>query len=169
MLLVDPHPEGLTSAAPPGNVNPAGSSVERVRRGAVERDRSTGSVSPHQIEHLLEQLEQIFVPHPAADDDTLPWPGPQGSGDDNLHVVAAVQAEQASPNADAVLREPGYPHLDCVGYRLGIPRPGNPVRIEPDHEDLGYQGYRVHLPDLTSPSRSRACSEAAAWMTRRKR
>jgi hypothetical protein len=33
--------------------------------GAVKRDRSIGGVSPHQIEHLLEQFELIFIPHAA--------------------------------------------------------------------------------------------------------
>jgi hypothetical protein len=103
------------AARGPGDVNPAGSCVERVRRGTAECDRSIGSASPHQIEHLLEQLKLIFVPHAAADDATLPWPGTQSSGNDRRHVVAAVQAGQASVNADAVLSEPGYSNLDCIG------------------------------------------------------
>jgi hypothetical protein len=84
------------------------------------------SVLAHQIEHLLKQLKLIFVPQATADDDTLPWPGTQGSGDDGRHVVAPVEAEQASLNADAMLSEASYSHLDCVGYRSGIPGPGNP-------------------------------------------
>src|SRR5580704_14370853 len=60
-----------------------------------------------------------------------------------------VEAEQASLNVDAVLSESGYSHLDCVGYRLGVPGPGNPIRIEPYHEDLGCRGCRVHLRNPT--------------------
>jgi hypothetical protein len=83
--------KALTGAGRSGNVNPAGSCVERARRGAVERDRGIGSVSPHKIEHLLEQLK--LVPYTAADDNALPWPDTQGSGDDRRHVVAPVEAE----------------------------------------------------------------------------
>ena len=90
------------------------------------------------------------MPYAAADDHALPWPGTQGGGDDRLHVVAPVKAEQASLNADAVLSESGYSHLDCGGNRLGVPGPGNPIRIEPDHEDPGSEGCRVHLRDTTS-------------------
>jgi hypothetical protein len=137
----------LTRAGRSGNVNPAGSCVECVRRGAVERDRGIGSVSPHKIDHPLEQLELVFVPYAAADDDALPWSGTQGSGDDRLHVVASVEAEEASLNAEAVLSESSYSHLDRVGYRLGVPGPGNPIRIEPDYENSRCQGCRVHLRD----------------------
>jgi len=137
------------SAGRSGNVNPAGSCVEYIRRGAVERDRSIGSVSPHKIEHLLEQFELVFVPYAAADDDALPRPGTQDSGDDRRHVVAPVEAEQASLNAEAVLIEPGYARLDGVGYRLGVPGPGNPVRIEPDDQDPGCRACRVHLRNPT--------------------
>jgi len=68
-------------------------------------------------EHLLERLELIFVPDAGADDDTLPRSGTQGSGDGRRHVVAPVEAEQASLNGDTVLSEPGYAHLDRAGYR----------------------------------------------------
>jgi hypothetical protein len=60
-----------------------------------------------------------------------------------------VEAEQASLNVDAVLSESGYSYLDCVGYRLGVPGPGNPIRIGPYHEDLGCRGCRVHLRNPT--------------------
>ncbi|HLX51766.1 MAG TPA: hypothetical protein VKS82_25850 [Streptosporangiaceae bacterium] len=115
----------------------------------VERDRSIGSVSPYKIEHLLEQFEMVFVPDAAADDDALPWSGTQGSGDDRLHIVAPVKAEKTSLNAEAVLSESSYSHLDCVGYRLGIPGPGNPIWIEPDYEDSRCQVGRAHLWNTT--------------------
>jgi hypothetical protein len=102
-------------------------------------------VSSHQIDHLLEQLELIFPrPHTAADNDALPRSGAQGISNDRLNVVAAVQADQASFDADAVLGESGYARLDCVGYRLRIPGPGDPVRVEPDHENAGRRGRCVH-------------------------
>jgi hypothetical protein len=109
-------PTALASAGRPGNVNPAGSCVERARRGAVECDRSTGSVSPHQIDHLLEQFELIFVPHAAADDDA----------------------------------------------RLRVPGPGNPVRIEPDHEDSGCAGAVVSTCGILCRRSSRAACQASA-------
>ena len=67
----------------------------------------------------------------------------KGVGDDRLHVVAAVETEQARVNADAVLREPSYAHLDCVGHWLGILGTGNPVRIKPVHQDPGHRNRCV--------------------------
>ncbi len=63
-------------------------------------------MSSHQIDHLLEQLRLIFRrPHTAADNDALPRSGTQGITDEHLHIVAAVEAEQARFNADAALGE----------------------------------------------------------------
>jgi hypothetical protein len=137
----------------PGDVNPAGRRVERTRRAAVERDRRTRSVSPHQVDHLLEQLKLTAVPYAAADHDALPWPGTQGSGYNRRYVIAPVEAEQARLNAEAVLSEPGNSDLDRVGYGLGIPRTGDPVRIEPDDQDPGYQTCRVHIRKPTPHAR----------------
>ena len=74
------------------------------------------------IDHLLEQLE--LAPDSAADDDALPYPGPQRRGDDRRHIVAAVKAEQARFDAERVISESRYSHLDRVGYRPGVPGPG---------------------------------------------
>lgn len=102
-------------------------------------------MASHQIDHLLEQYELIIgFPHAAADDNALPWPGLQGSSDDRPHVVAAVQTEQAGLDANALLSELGHTNLDGIGYWLGVPRPGNPVRIEPDHKDTGLRSCRIH-------------------------
>lgn len=64
--------------------------------------------------------------------------------DNRLHVVAAVETDQAKLRAQAVLGEPGPSDLDAVGHRLGIPRPGHPIRIEPDHEHTESEGRYVH-------------------------
>ena len=102
-------------------------------------------MASHQIDHLLEQYELIIgFPHAAADDNALPWPGLQGSSDDRPHVVAAVQTEQAGLDANALLSELGHTNLDGIGYWLGVPRPGHPVRIEPDHKDTGLRSCRIH-------------------------
>src|SRR5215207_749678 len=133
---------GSVRGLPSSEVQPAGGRVEGVGRGAVEGDRGIGSVSSHQVDHLLEQLE--LVANTATDRDALPPSGAQGVSDDRLHVVAAIEAEQAGLNADAVLGEPGYADLNRLGHRLGIPWPGNPVRVESDHENPGSRS-RAHF------------------------
>jgi hypothetical protein len=144
-------PRWLAGTGRSGNVDPAGGCVEGICRGAVERDRRVGSVSPYQVDDLLEQLKLIFgFPYAATDDDAFPGPRAQGMADDRFQVVAAVEAEQAGLDADAVLGESSYADLDCVGYRLRVPGPGNPIRVKADHEDAGYRGCRVHTRDLTS-------------------
>jgi hypothetical protein len=148
-----PDTQALTGAGRPGRVKPAGSCTVGVRRAAAERDRGIGSAPPDQIDHLLEQVELVLVPYAAADDDTLPRLGPQASGDDRRHVIAPVQADQACLDADTVLREPGYARLDRFGYRPGVPRSGNPVRIEPNHQDAGRGDCRVHLRNATRQRR----------------
>ncbi len=90
-----PRPGAPCHERSPGDPNPTAGRVERVRGGGVDGDRRIGSVSTHQIDHSLEQLELIVgLAHPAADDDALPRPGSQGSGDHRLHVVAAVEANR---------------------------------------------------------------------------
>jgi len=102
-------------------------------------------VSSHQIDHLLKQFELIVgLAHTAANDHALPRPGAKCSSDDRFHIVAAVEANQAGLSAYAVFGESGHSRLDRVCYWLGIPWPGNPIRIEPDNEHAGGGGRDVH-------------------------
>jgi hypothetical protein len=89
-------------------------------------------VPTHKVDHLLEQL--IVMADAAADDDALPRLRAQGRGDDGLHVVAAIEADQAEISANATLHEPGPSDLNAVCDRLGVPRSWHPIWIEPDHE-----------------------------------
>jgi hypothetical protein len=84
-------------------------------------DNGNGGQAPH-LGYVSDVLDAylLCMPIAAADDDALPWPGMQGSGDDGRHVVAPVQADQARLDTEAVLSEPGYAHLDRVGYWLGV-------------------------------------------------
>jgi hypothetical protein len=119
-------------------------------------------VSSYQVDDLLEQLKLIFgFPYTAADDDAFPGPRAQGMADDRFHVVAVAEAEQAALDADAVLGESSYAGLDCVGYRLRVPGPGNPIRVKADHEDAGYRGCYVHTRNLTSQGLPRVAMWAA--------
>ena len=86
----------------------------------------------------------VGLAHSAANDDALPRPGSQGSGHHRLHVVAAVEAEQAGLSTYAVVGEPGHSHFNGICHRLGVPRPGHPIRIEPDHEHARRGGRCVH-------------------------
>ncbi len=61
--------------------------------------------------------------------------GLQRGADNRFHVVASVETDQAGLNAYTMLSEFGQSRLDCLGYRLGVPWPGHPVRIKPDDED----------------------------------
>jgi hypothetical protein len=106
------------------------------RRGVeLKGDRCTGSVLSYQVDHSLEQLKLIFgLPHAAAYNHAFPRPGAKGSSDDRFHVVAAVEAKQTGLSTYAVFGESGHSRLDRVCYWPWVPRPGNPVRIEADHE-----------------------------------
>ncbi len=99
-------------------------------------------MSTHQVDHPLEQVQ--LIAHTATDDHALPGLRAKGSGDDRLYVVAAVETEQTELGPDALFDEPGTSFLDTVCYRLGIPRPGHPIRIEPDHEYTESEGRCVH-------------------------
>jgi hypothetical protein len=100
---------------------------------------------PHQVDHPLEQLKLIFgCAHAAPDDHTLPGPDAKGGSNDSFHVVAAVEAKQTG-STDTVLSEPGHSRLDRVCYRLRIPRPGNPERIEADHEHTRVRSRCIHF------------------------
>jgi hypothetical protein len=96
----------------------------------------------HQVNHPLEQVQ--LITHTATNDDALPTPGAKGSGDYCLYVVATVETDQAELSPHAMLDEPGPPDLHAVRYRLRIPRPRHPIRIEPDHEHPQFEGRRLH-------------------------
>src|SRR6476620_8054596 len=91
----------------------------------------------------------------ATDDDALPPMSAQRGGDDGVHVVAAVEAEQAELGGQAVFDESGSPGLDALGHRCGVPRPGHPIRVEADHEHAGLRcgvhRRRLRRPPPTSP------------------
>lgn len=57
--------------------------------------------------------------------------------DVGFHVVTSIKTDEAGLEAHAMFGELGQSRLDRLGYRLGIPRPGHSIRIEPDDEDAG--------------------------------
>jgi hypothetical protein len=131
-----------TTTAITGKVQPSGGRLEGVRRGGVERDRRVASMPAQQVDDPLEQFQ--LIAHTAADDDALPRLRAQGSGDDRLHVIATVETEQTEFSPHTVLDEPGPSDFDAVCHGLGIPRPGHPVRIEPDHEHTRSERRLIH-------------------------
>lgn len=133
-------PARLTAAGRSGNLHPAGSCVEGIRRCAIERDGGIGSVSSHQIDHLLEQLKLTFRrPHTAADNDALPRLGTQGMTDERLHRRCR-RGRTGKFNANAVLGESSDAHLDCVRYRLRVPGPGTRYGSSPITRTRGTRG-----------------------------
>lgn len=99
----------------------------------------------HQVDHPLEQFQLIFgLAHAASYNHAFPRTGTKRFDDECFHVVAAVKAEQAGLNPNAVLNEPGNSRLDRIRYRLWIPRSGNPVGIEADHQNARRWGRYVH-------------------------
>lgn len=95
-----------------------------------------------QVDHPLEQFQ--LIAYTAANDDALPRLRAKGSGDDGLYVVATVEAEQTELSPHALFDEPGPSDFNAVCYRLGVPRPWHPIRIEPDHEHTESEGRCVH-------------------------
>ena len=75
------------------------------------------------------------MPQTTADGDALPGMGLQRTADDRFHIVASVEADQAGLNANAMFSEFGQSRRDRLGYRLGVPRPGHPIRIKPNNQD----------------------------------
>jgi len=96
----------------------------------------------HQVDHPFEQVQ--LIAHTATNDDALPGLRADGSGDDCLYVVATVETDQAEHSPHAMFDEPGPSDFNAVCYRLGVPRPRHPIRIEPDHEHLQVEGRCVH-------------------------
>ena len=96
----------------------------------------------HQVDHPFEQIQ--LIAHTATNDDALPRPRAKGSGYDRLYVVATVETEQTELSPHALFDEPGPSDFNAVHYRLGVPRPGHPIRIEPDHEHTESEGRCVH-------------------------
>lgn len=75
------------------------------------------------------------MPQTTADSDAIPRMGSQRIPDDRFHVVTSIKADQAGLDAHAMFGELGQSRLDRLGYRRRVPRPGHPIRIQPDHED----------------------------------
>jgi len=96
----------------------------------------------HQVDHAFEQFQ--LIAHTATNDDALPRLRAKRSGDDRLYVVATVETEQTELSPHALFGEAGPSDFDAVCYRLGVPRPGHPIRIESDHEHAGCAGRCVH-------------------------
>lgn len=96
----------------------------------------------HQVDHPLEQFQ--LIAHTATNDDALPLLRTKGSGDNRLYIVATVKTDQTELSPHAVFDEPGPSDLNAVCYRLWVPRPGHPIRIEPDHEHTESGGRCVH-------------------------
>jgi len=96
----------------------------------------------YQVDHPLEQLQ--LTAHTAANDDALPGLCAKRRREDRLHVVTAVEADQAEHSPDTVGDEPGPPDFDAVRHRQRIPRPRYPIRIEPNHEHTRYEDRYVH-------------------------
>ena len=96
----------------------------------------------YQVDHPLEQLQ--LTAHTAANDDALPGLCAKRRREDSLHVVTAVEADQAEHSPDTVDDEPGPPDFDAVRDRQRIPRPRYPIRIEPNHEHTRYEDRYVH-------------------------
>lgn len=55
--------------------------------------------------------------------------------DDCFYVVTPIKGDEAGLDVHAMVGELGQARLDGLGHRLGVPRPGHPVRIKPDDED----------------------------------
>lgn len=120
---------------------------------------------PHQIDHLLEQIEVIVgVPHAAADRHALPGVLLQGGDDDGLNVIAVVETYEARRDAHSVLGELGQSCFDLLHDGLGIPRSGDPARVEADDQDaqrrFGAHGRTVTRATFTTPALARCVEEA---------
>ncbi|MFJ9721476.1 hypothetical protein ACIRP3_01890 [Streptomyces sp. NPDC101209] len=127
------------------SLDPTGSGLVGRCRGGVERDGRLWGVPPHQVDDLLEEFHLIVrVPQTTADGHALPPMGSQGITDDYFYVVTSVKADEAGLDGHVVFGELGQSHLDRFGYRLGVPRPGQPIRIKPDDKDAG-GGSGVHV------------------------
>lgn len=96
----------------------------------------------HQVDDAFEQFQ--LIAHTATNDDALPRLRAKGGGDDRLYLVAAVETEQTELSPHAVFDEPGPSDFDAVCYRLGVPRPGHAIWIEPDHEHAECEGRCIH-------------------------
>ena len=75
------------------------------------------------------------MPQATADSDALPGMGLQRVADDRFHVVASIETDQAGLNTNTMFSEFGQSRLDRLGYRLGVPWPGHPIRIKPNDQD----------------------------------
>ncbi len=63
--------------------------------------------------------------------------GSQRIPDHCFNVVASIKTDEAGLDAHVMFGELGQSRLDRLRCRLGIPRPGHPIRIESDDEDAG--------------------------------
>jgi hypothetical protein len=109
-------------------------------------------VPAHEVDDALEQLQPLLgLADAATDDDHLPRPLVERVGDDRLDVVAPVEAEQAGLRPDPGISEPRHAESDRLRYRCGVPRPGHPVRVEPDHQDARLRSGAVHPVDASGP------------------
>ncbi len=61
--------------------------------------------------------------------------GLQRTPNDRFHVVTSIEAEQTGFDTHAMFYKLGQSRLDRLGYRLGVPWSGHPIRVEPDDED----------------------------------
>ena len=136
--------KGLRPAHPGAPSQRAAASKVSAGR-AVEGDRGIRCVPAHKVDDALEQAEQVLgLADATADDDHLPRPAVERLGHDRLDVVAPVEPEQAGFDPDPGVGETSHADGDRVGHGCGVPSPGHPVRVEPDHQDPWLESGGVH-------------------------
>jgi len=125
------------------------------------------AINVHEVDDAFEQVELVLgLADATADDNHLPRPAVECLGHDCLDVVTPVEPEHAAFHPDPGIAETSHADGNRVGHRSGVPGPGHPVRVEPDHQDPWLGSGGVHPAEGSGAARHTSARLVASAATR---